>query len=65
MSKLQKNKLLPVADQVIHAYSVEDVPMRKIANFFSVSTGTVRNLLLLKEVSIRPKGRRPKKQENV
>lgn len=60
MPRRLQNKLLPVAEQVIHAYRQEEVPLRKIADFFGVSTGTVRNLLLIKEIARRPKGRRPK-----
>jgi len=54
--KRRRNILSTVAEQVIHAYS-NGSTLAIIANFFNCSTGTVRNLLISKNVNMRAKGR--------
>jgi hypothetical protein len=56
-ARIKRNKLLPVADQVVHAYN-EGKTMHEIALFFDCSDGTVRNLLVIRGVDLRPRGRR-------
>jgi hypothetical protein len=56
--KRSRNKLLSVADQVVTAYTEKDQTVAEIASYFSCSTGTVRNLLVMKGVTMRPRGRR-------
>ena len=57
-NKIKRNKLFPIAEQVVHAYLEEGKTMREIAEFFTCSDGTVRNLLMIRGVDIRPRGRR-------
>lgn len=56
--RLKRNKLLAVAEQVVHAYSVERKTMHEISDFFNCSDGTVRNLLIIRGIDLRPRGRR-------
>lgn len=56
--RIKRNKLLPVAEQVVHSYTVVGKTMKEIAQFFNCSDGTVRNLLIIKGVDLRPRGRR-------
>jgi len=57
-NRIKRNKLLPVADQVVHAYTEVGKTMHEIADFFNCSDGTVRNLLIIKSVNLRARGRR-------
>jgi hypothetical protein len=59
-ARIKRNKLLPVAEQVVHAYTTVGKTMHEIADFFNCSDGTVRNLLIIKGVDLRPRGRRKK-----
>lgn len=62
-AKLKRNKLFCVSEQVVHAYTVVGKTVSEIADFFVCSDGTVRNLLLIRGVTLRARGRR--KQERV
>jgi hypothetical protein len=57
--KLRKTRhmLLTVADQVVTAYN-NGCTIAEIADFFDCANGTVRNLLIIKNVTRRPQGRK-------
>lgn len=54
-------KLCKETPQIVHAYS-QGTTLRKLADFFEVSTGTIRNILRREGVQLRSRGR--KKEEN-
>jgi hypothetical protein len=58
IAKMKRNKLFPVAQQVIHAYVEGGATIAEIGAFFDCSEGTVRNLLLIRGVTMRPRGRK-------
>jgi hypothetical protein len=53
-----RSKLWQVSDEVITAYTTNAQTLSQIAKFHDVSTGTVRNLLISKGVTLRQRGRR-------
>lgn len=53
------NKLANAVTEIVEAYA-NGVSLKKIADLHSVSTGTVRNLLVAEGVTRRPRGRQPK-----
>jgi len=57
-AKIKRNKLHVVAEQVVHAYTEIGKTISEIAEFFNCSDGTVRNLLLMRNVTMRARGRR-------
>jgi len=57
-AKIKRNKLYVVAEQIVHAYTVVGKTIAEIAEFFNCSDGTVRNLLLARNVTMRARGRR-------
>ena len=59
MPKVRKTrqKLMVVSDQVVDAYT-NGSTIAEISFFFGCSNGTVRNLLIIKGVTMRPQGRK-------
>ena len=52
-------KLLDKADEIVSAYVLKGQSLREIADFYSVSSGSIRSVLKKAGVSLRKRGRRP------
>jgi DNA-directed RNA polymerase specialized sigma24 family protein len=56
--KRARNKLSAIAEQIVTAYVERKQTIVEISKFHGCSSGTVRNLLKVKGVTMRPRGRR-------
>ncbi len=55
-----RRKLKKEEPQIVVAYRDQSQTLRDIARFHKVSPGTIRNILIRHEVSLRMRGRRKK-----
>jgi len=56
-------KLEAHAKQIVASYENAGFTIRKLAEFHSVSPGTIRNILRREGASLRKTGRRPKSEQ--
>ena len=56
-------KLLKETDQIIESYT-NGMDLRTIARLYNVAAGTVRNILIRNNVTLRKRGRRKKETTN-
>ena len=52
-------KLLDKTEDIVNAYVLKSQSLREIADFYSVSSGSIRSVLKKAGVNLRPRGRRP------
>jgi len=52
-------KLLDKTEDIVNAYVLKSQSLREIADFYSVSSGSIRSVLKKAGVSLRKRGRRP------
>ena len=52
-------KLLDQTENIVNAYVLKNQSLREIADFYSVSSGSIRSVLKKAGVTLRKRGRRP------
>jgi DNA-directed RNA polymerase specialized sigma24 family protein len=52
-------KLLDKTEDIVNAYVLKNQSLREIADFYSVSSGSIRSVLKKAGVNLRKRGRRP------
>jgi len=52
-------KLLGNKEEIVTAYVIQGQSLREIADFYSVSSGSIRSVLKKADVTLRKRGRRP------
>lgn len=52
-------KLLDKTEDIVNAYVLKSQSLREIADFYSVSSGSIRSVLKKAGVTLRARGRRP------
>lgn len=52
-------KLFDKTDEIVSAYVLKGQSLREIADFFSVSSGSIRTVLKKSSVTLRKRGRKP------
>lgn len=52
-------KLFEKREEIVTAYVLQGQSLREIADFYSVSSGSIRSVLKKADVTLRKRGRRP------